>query len=175
MRLYQRTPTKIGDVFKVLVDDESSWFLHFVYIDPVDLNSDVVVAYATHKPDQSIEQIVRKPYAFYLHTTLRFGIKQHIWEKIGSTKVEIDITKLSFKYYRDYDHIDILKDAAQKSKSKKLEPPFDRPYWDVWTIGDTGFRSLDELEDEYEAAEPGGVYPPSFIVERIKTGRTLQI
>ncbi len=175
MKIPKRVITKVGDVFNVASDKYGTWYLQLVYLDVANMNSDVVIGIHLSDDDQdmAITETVKLSYTFYLHTTVKFGVKEGLLEKIGNVPVVADISNMSFKYYRDHNHIEILRRTAERTGNRSLAPKYAEPYWDIWTLGDASFHSVSGEEGNDTKAEPGAIFPPQTIIERIKIGRTI--
>lgn len=165
--MINRVNTKIGEVFRTTEQTGVQKYLQLVYIDPADLNSDVVVVFKNAK-SANIDEIVRGPVEFYMHTTTKQGIKAGFWEKVGSASVVVNIDDLRFKIFRNQEFVDVMRMAAARNPSSALKPAYLNPYWDVWRLGDQSFKSVPKDEGDALQAEEGMVYPALHVVNRMQ-------
>lgn len=139
-----RVQTKVGDVFKV-ANFLDPIYIQLVHIDPVQMNSDVAVVYKENNSENE----------FFLHTTIKDGIKKGLFIKTELLPRKIDLSSLRFKtYIEDYLDEDI------------------QPYWYIWDCLMDKWEKVDEQEGKVFAAQDGGVYPAEDVIYRIKHGKS---
>ena len=140
-----RFQSNINDVFQV-VDSHPTKYVQLVHIDPVQMNSDVVVVYA-ETDDGSFD--------FYVHTTVEQGIQNRLWQKTDREPLAVDLAKLSFKQYMQ----DVFDEGTE-------------PYWYYWTCMDSQWQKVDLQKGLTLDAVEGGIYPASDVLYRIEHGKS---
>lgn len=163
----QRVVTKVGNIFRT---QKGSRYLQLVAIDRANLNSDVVVFFKATDADlgNDFDAIARLPVDFYIHVTASQGVKEGHWEKIGKAPVYVDLSTLVFKYYRDQFQVDMYKKGYERDRSPRLKPPFDKPFWDIWTIPDERYHSVSKEKGDRIIGEEGGIFPPWVVMKRLE-------
>lgn len=153
--------SRVGEVYKVPYVDQNRYF-QFVAIDQTQLNSDVVAVFKlTSAPDEIVEldAITSSDIEFFTHTTVNAGVKQSLWEKIGSSDA-VDSSGALFKeVYYENGLPDIEPFEADSYHS-----------WIVWNINGE-WQHIGADIDKYPNAELGAVFPPGSIVYRIEYGK----
>ena len=156
-----RVVTKVGDVFSVKLDNEVKKYFQLIAFDLTQLNSDVIRAfkkvYAIHATP-TLLNIVNDDVDFYAHCVTKFGIRMHLWDKVGNIS---DVGGTSTILFRDTD------DYGAKVGGENIKVSHN---WFVWHINDNKFIYVGNLEGENRKAEIGVVVNPFDIVERIKIG-----
>ena len=157
-----RVVTKVGDVFSVKLDNEMKKYFQLIAFDLTQLNSDVIRAfkkvYAIHATPTLLD-IVNDDVDFYAHCVTKFGIRMHLWDKVGNISDVGELSKILFRGTNDY---------GAKVGGENIKVSHN---WFVWHINDDEFTYVGNLEGENRKAEIGVVMPPLAIVERIKTGK----
>jgi hypothetical protein len=165
----QRIITKVGFVYKTKETSKGSRYLQLVAIDHANMNSDVVVVYQPKLENtEDIEKVVRQPIEFYMHATVSQGVREGLWEKVGKAPVYIDLSKLVFKYYRDQEYVDMRVKSAKQFNNSRLSPPFNCSYWNVWTLGDESYHSVNDENGKLIKGEEGSINPASSVVDRVE-------
>ena len=154
-----RVIIKIGDVFSVLVDDNSKKYFQYIANDMTQLNSDVIAVFKKKyaiKENLELSQIVKDEVDFYAHCVIKWGIKMNLWIKVGQSK-EIRKVETLFRCSNDY--------------GRKLgeEPIKISSNWRVWKINEE-FRQVGKLVGESQKAEIGIVVSPTDVVHRMING-----
>lgn len=134
--------SSIGDVFEASTQKGKRVYLQLVHIDPVQMNSDVVVVW-----DEEEKEL------FYTHTSVNQGLDEGLWRKIDSTKVEKELGSLVFKIF--------IEDYFDEGK---------HPFWYVWTCIDDEWREIPMDSGKSLKAERGDIFPASDVVYRIENG-----
>lgn len=122
--------TRIGDVFKVHLQNEKKGYFQYFANDPTQLNSSVIRAFINRydiSDEVSIDLIVSGRVDFYAHVVLRWGIELGLWKKMGNSKTLGDIVPF-FRNTNDYGN----KVAISRD-------------WHVWALGEE-FRDVGKLE-----------------------------
>ena len=157
-----RVVTKAGNVFSVKLDNEVKKYFQLIAFDLTQLNSDVIRAfkkvYAIHATPTLLD-IVNDDVDFYAHCVTKFGIRMHLWDKVGNISDVGELSKILFRGTNDY---------GAKVGGENIKVSHN---WFVWHINDDKFTYVGNLEGENRKAEIGVVMPPLAIVERIKTGK----
>ena len=86
MEKKKRIVTKIGDIFSVGLDDKKKRFFQYIAIDETMLGGSVIRVFKRmYKVDlePSFEEIVSDDVDFYTHTSLKIGMQEGYWQKIG--------------------------------------------------------------------------------------------
>lgn len=151
--------TKIGDIYRVHLENSVVRFMHSIAKDDSELHSDVLRIFRRHYgPDEnpSIDTILNDEVECYMHTYARYGLKWNIWEKYGYRLV--DKEQLGPIWFRASQ--DVGKYPLQQIVSKN---------WVVWSINGPRVY-VGKLPEEFHSADLGGVYAPEHIVYRLKTG-----
>ncbi len=151
-----RIVTFIGDIFVVKISDEESKYFQYIANDMSQLNSSVIRAFKTgYSNDKipSLEDIVSDTVDFYAHVSLRNGIEDGLWEKIGKSS-KIGALNILFRDSEDYGNPEI-----KISKN-----------WYVWKINED-YIDIGKLEGEYIKADIGVIVLPEDVVDRMKTGQ----
>lgn len=164
----KRIVTKVGDVYQTKETAEGRRYLQLVAIDLIDLNSDVVVVFADQKgADEPPNIEADSEIEFYTHTTVSQGVREGLWEKVGSRAVAVDLSSLVFKSYYGPDIADVA-----KNMDPGMLPPVPYPNWAVWTPADQERRYVSGAEGIPVKAERGGVFPAPDVLYRIEHGRS---
>jgi hypothetical protein len=161
--------TKVGFVYKTKKTSAGVRYLQLVAIDRANLSSDVIVVF---KPkdikSDDLEEITSRPIEFYTHTTVSAGVRLGMWEKVGKAEVKIDPKALSFGYYRDQWHINLMKKVAKSNGSERLYPPFEKPYWDIWDLTEEKYSSFGWKDGLRAEMQYGGIAPPTIVIKTIE-------
>jgi len=156
----KRIVTKIGDIFCIKIDDSHVRYFQYIANDFYRLNSSTIRVFKTNHPCDnklSMDEIIADEVEFYSHTVLKFGIQDGLWQKVGKSSDVGSFDSIMFR-----------------SEGLDCIPPNFKSYeWYVWHLGEDSFF-IGELTDYYaKATDPGSVFPPSWVVDRIKAGKWL--
>lgn len=154
-----RIVTKIGDVFRVRLDDSTHKYFQYVANDLTQLNSSVIRVFKKkYNLDAKVDlsDVVKGEVDFHAHCVLKWGIQLELWQKVGKSPLVGGVDVL-FRGTKDY--------------GRKLgDPPvLASENWYVWKINED-FSSIGKLTEEYKEAEIGLVINPESIVHRVRTG-----
>lgn len=86
MEKRKRIVTKIGDLFSVDLDGKTKRFFQYVAIDESMLGGSVIRVFKRKydiDAEPSFDEIVNDEVDFYTHTSLKIGIQEEYWQKIG--------------------------------------------------------------------------------------------
>jgi len=170
MTSQKRIVTKVGDIFKTVSVGKKHRYLQLVAIDRANLNSDVIVVFSAAMDRKvNIDEVAQGPIEFYTHTSVSQGVRLGLWERVGNASVYINLENLHFKYHRGKEHVDALKRVAAKMNAPHLEPPFDMPYWDAWSLPDEQYHSISGLAGEKLDAQDGAILPARAVMSRLGT------
>ena len=155
----KRVRTTIGDVFAVQLNKNTKKYFQYIANDRSQLNSPVIRVFKKmysidEAPD--LHAVVAGEIDFYAHVIIQWGIKMHLWEKVGRIKV-IDQPCVIF---RDTD------DCGHKEGE---EPVKVSARWYIWKINEE-FQHVGKLEGQNREAEIGVVVAPPDILLRMQTG-----
>ena len=153
-----RVVTKIGDVFKVEINESQVKYFQLIAFDLLQLNSDVIRGFESIylKTDSpSIEQIVNDKTAFYAHCVTKFGIKMNLWEKVGNSNQVGNLENIIFRSSDDY--------GDERFRDETISEN-----WHIWKLGDENFTKIKKLEGENRNSFIGMVINPLGIIELIK-------
>ena len=154
-----RAYTKVGDIFRVPLENGIVRYVHYIAKDSSELHSDVLRIYKHqyHMDDRpAIDSILRDKIECHLHTFVRYGVKWGLWYKYGSSIInDREISSIVFRESLDYG-----KYPKQTIVSKQ---------WVVWRINGPRLF-VGELPKQYYSSDVGGVYAPEHIIYRLKTG-----
>jgi hypothetical protein len=146
--------TKIGDIFAVRQDASMKYF-QYVADDSTQLNSEVIRAFkSTYPIDASADltDIVAGEIDFYAHVVIAWGIRKHLWEKVGNVPFTGKLTAL-FRRSSDYG------DRSVRTSSN----------WYVWRVNEE-FQPVSKLEADHRKADIGIVVTPEDVIDRRRTG-----
>jgi hypothetical protein len=149
--------TKVGDVFVVSIDNESKQYFQYIISDLTQLNSDVIRVFKKVYPikfEPNLIEIVNDEIDFYTHCSTKAGIKLGLWEFIGNSLDVGDTDSIIFRDTLDYGRV---KEATSNN-------------WRVWKINKE-IVEVGPLSGDNRNSHIGLVFPPSRILERLKTGR----
>lgn len=161
----KRIVTKIGDVFCVEFKDEKKSYFQYVANDTTMLTSSVIRAFKTKYPKNKeipIDDIVKDEVLFYAHTTLKSGIQDGVWYKVGKSKeIGIDeIKKVVFGYI-----LEDLKNFGEIPPKNVLEN------WVIWHINDKNWRHIKSLPQRIiSILQLGSIFPATAIKRKMETG-----
>ena len=153
----KRIVTKIGDVFCIVVDNGCKRYFQYIANDMSCMNSSTIRVFQKTYSSESnpvLEEIVSDEVEFYAHTVLKFGIQDGLWSKVGNNK--------------DIGCVDSVMFRITSGRSPLCLKSYD---WYVWHISKEAI-SIGELTEDYASCtDYGGVFPPEWIVDRIKFGK----
>lgn len=155
----KRIVTKIGDIFCVEIDGKHKRYFQYIANDLHQLNSSTIRVFKhnyAYDDKPSMEDIVADNVDFYTHTVLKFGIQDGLWEKVGKCKDVGSFDSIIFRLYEEWF-------------------PDDTPVgWYIWHFGEEDSHYIGKQLGDYSSiSEYGSVFPPSWVVERIKYGKWL--
>lgn len=154
----RRVVTKVGYIFMT----HDGAMLQLVAIDPVQLNSDVVVVYK-EKNIEDFSTINKQPIAFYHHTTVSAGVKQGLWQKVGKGPLP-HLASLIFKQYFDAEDVETLNEFPDNFFRKIVKL---KPHYTYWHLGEDAWHKMSESRGKQLKAESGDIVPPLTILERM--------
>lgn len=147
--------TKIGDVFKVKIDNNSNKYFQYIISDLTQLNSDVIRAFKKAYPiniNPDLSEIVNGEVEFYAHCVTKLGLKMKYWESVGNNNNVGTFDNVLFRCSGDNPQIKVSDN------------------WWIWKINEEQ-KPVGKLEGENRKAEIGSVIPPDSIVHRMQTGK----
>lgn len=147
--------TKIGDVFKVKIDNNSNKYFQYIISDLTQLNSDVIRAFKKAYPiniNPDLSEIVNGEVEFYAHCVTKLGLKMKYWESVGNNNNVGSFDNVLFRCSGDNPQIKVSDN------------------WWIWKINEEQ-KPVGKLEGENRKAEIGSVIPPDSIVHRMQTGK----
>ena len=152
----KRILIRIGSVFAVKLDDNSTRYFQYVANDTTQLNSEVISVFKRtyhfgESPD--LNDVVAGDIDFFAHVVIRWGVQAKLWEKVGDI-ARVGKVDISFRDSHDYGDPNVRKSTR----------------WIVWKIN-TPFIEVGELSIDHQSAEIGIVVTPTDIIDRIKTGK----
>ena len=100
-----------------------------------------------------LEEIVNDDIDFYTHTSLKIGIKEGYWQKIGNHK-EIGDINIYFRTVGELETSDLNKSH----------------HWLVWRVNGKQ-QDIGELKGEYKKYDLGSLFPSIWVLNKIRTGR----
>ena len=144
-----------GDIFCINIDNKEKVFFQFLTTDITQLNSCVIRVFKkkyciSYTP--TINEILKDEIDFYVHTIIKLGIKNNVWEKVGHSMDLGQTDNIMFKMDASENRI------VQKSYN-----------WLIWRINTPMIR-IGEMKEEYRHFHYGPILPYTFIINKIKTG-----
>jgi hypothetical protein len=156
-----RVVIKIGDVFEVLLDENSKGYFQVIAFDSTQLSSSVIRVFKKKYEilgKLNLSDVVHDEVDFYAHCFVKVGVKLNFWRKVGNVTEVGSVGSIVFRDTNDYGHK--LGDEPVKVSSK----------WYVWRVNDENFTKVGRLTGENQKAEIGLVFSPKSIVDRMRTG-----
>lgn len=148
--------SKIGSIYAVPLRSSGFAFFQHIGFDETQMASEVIRVFKLHHESilgLDLEGLARGEIDFHAHTTIYFGIKMKLWQKIGSVTAESGLEKIRFRTSLDYGVPSIKRSSA----------------WQIWVCGQpqiyVGDLPLENIRDEI-----GVIFSPDSIVDRIETG-----
>ena len=157
MEKQKRIVTKIGDIFSVDLDSKTKKYFQYVTNDETMLNSSVIRVFNRKydiESEPSFEEIVNDDVDFYTHTSLKIGILEEYWKKIGRCA---DIGDTENIFFRSVGELD----ASKLKKSR---------HWLVWKVNCVR-QDIGELNGIYKNYDLGSIFPSIWVLNKIRTGR----
>lgn len=151
-----RTVTRVGDIYKVTIDNGEVRFFQLIARDHCALNGDVIRIFSNHyylDQSPSMEELVNNSIERYMHTYVINGLKMGYWEKYGTSK-EVGSLNLYFRSSLDRFY------PRQNIVSKR---------WDIWKLNDHRIY-VGELPKECARYEIGTVFAPLAVMIQLTTG-----
>ncbi|MEO7101164.1 MAG: hypothetical protein ABI162_17560 [Luteolibacter sp.] len=149
--------TKVGDVFEVDVEGNCKQYLQHIANDVTQMSSNVIRVFKSKYPPNSdfdIEAVVNDEVEFYAHCITKWGVRDGVWRKTGSSEnIGSGHVSVFFRDSGDVGNIQIK--ISQK--------------WWVWKINEEQ-RFVGALEGVLRESEIGIVLQPRHIVDRMTTG-----
>lgn len=152
----KRIVTKIGDIFIVYLDSTTKKYFQYVAIDETMLGGSVIRVFKKKydiDAEPSFGEIVNDEVDFYIHTSLKIGILEGYWHKIGRC-LEIGETKNIF--FRTIGELN----ASKLKKSR---------HWYVWKIN-CKWQDIGEIKVTYKNYYLGSIYAAVNVYNKIKNG-----
>lgn len=146
-----------GNVFKVKLSNGYIRYFQFLGKDVSELNGDVIVIFKKHYTDEqyNMDEILQDEIEYFMHTSVSFGVKLGLWERVFTSPVSIPEADIVFRTSQD-----IGLHPRQHFVSHR---------WVVWSMnGDR--RYVGTLPKKYYKADLGGVYAPIHVIIRLETG-----
>ena len=157
MEKKKRIVTKIGDIFRVDLDDNKKRFFQYVAIDESMLGGSVIRVFKRMydiDAEPSFGEIVNDSVDFYTHTSLKIGILEGYWKKIGRIANIGDTENIFFRSVGELD-------ASKLKKSR---------HWLVWKVN-CERQDIGEMKEIYKKYDLGSIFPSIWVLNKIKTGR----
>ncbi len=157
MEKRKRIVTKIGDLFSVDLDGKTKRFFQYVAIDESMLGGSVIRVFKRKydiDAEPSFDEIVNDEVDFYTHTSLKIGIQEKYWQKIGRNLNVGDTENIFFKTVGELD-------SSRLKKSR---------HWYVWKIN-CKWEDIGEMKEKYIKYDLGSIWPSIWVLNKIKTGR----
>ena len=162
----KRIVTKIGDIFCVDIGDNRKRYFQYIANDIHQLNSSTIRVFThnyTYDDTPNMEDITTDNVEFYTHTVLKSGIQNGLWEKVGKSKDVGSFDSILFRSYND------VPDSIQS-----LSWYTGKEGWYIWHLGEEDSLYIGKQLGDYSSiSEYGSVFPPSWVVDRIKYGKWL--
>ena len=157
MEKRKRIVTKIGDIFRVDLDNKTKRYFQYVAIDETMLGGSVIRVFKRKydiNEEPSFEEIVKDNVDFYTHTSLKIGILEGYWQKVGRCT---DIGDTENIYFRTIGELN----ASKLKKSR---------HWLVWKIN-CKWQDIGEMKDCYTNYDLGALYAAVVVFNKINNGR----
>ena len=157
MEKQKRIVTKIGDIFSVDLDNNKKKYFQYVAIDESMLGGSVIRVFKKVydiDAEPSFGDIVNDEVDFYTHTSLKIGILEGYWKKIGCC---VDIGDTENIFFRSVGELD----ASKLKKSR---------HWLVWKVNCVR-QDIGELNGIYKNYDLGSIFPSIWVLNKIRTGR----
>ncbi len=162
----KRIITRIGDIFCTKIDDK--WKVYFQYIcnDLTQLNSSVIRVFKKRYPiheEVNLEEVVRDEVDFYMHTILRAGIADGVWEKVGKSNT-LGLSGLENVWFI------CTFDTKYNERTHEIIDIDPDKNWDMWKVNQKR-KFVGKLPKKvYPYVELCGIYPYQAINQRIRLG-----
>lgn len=153
-----RYTIKKGDIYRVVLEDNTVRFFQYLGKDISALNGDVIRIFKHHYDNNIVintEEIVSDSVEGYMHTSVIVGLNQGLWQKYSSS------SNLGSK--------DVLFRTSQDSGLYPFQHIVSHK-WVVWKMNEERIF-VGSLPSEYQGADLGGVYAPIHVVYRLATGK----
>lgn len=147
---------RLGDLFRVRVDQSTDGYFQYVVDDVTQLSSQVVRVFAKTATDPGAsdpESVAAGDVAFHAHVMLRDGLKRGFWEFVGHA----DPPALDGILFRDSG------DYGRPEVKISRDWYVCRPNQEQHRVG--------ALEPPLQVAEIGVVIPPESLIHRIRHGK----
>lgn len=162
----KRVVVRIGDIFRVKLDNDMVGFFQYVTKDNIDLGSAVIRVFKTHYPSNqeiSLNDIILDDVDFYTHVFPRAGLILEVWEKVGHAKIlnkeKLEDLIFGICHNEIYDRVNV-----------KLIHVNPLQNWKIWKINDEWIEIGSLPEYLHDKINYGCVYSPMRIKERMETG-----
>lgn len=152
----KRIHTSVGDIFQVEIGDNQVKYFQYVARDLLLLNSDVIRVFRKIFVKDNLidfDDLVKDEDCYIAHTSVSTGVKMGCWEKVGSSKIVLDVNNL-FRVSRNHG------DTSVEN-------------WYVWRLGDDDMRYVGNLEYESKDATIGVVSAPIVMKFKIIEGENV--
>jgi hypothetical protein len=150
---------KIGDIFEVVLTDDTRGYLQYIANDQTQLNSDVVRVFGyegRRDSSKNFESILESDIDFFAHVhDVKVGEKDNLWNKIGNSNNLGDLTKAPL-FRRTMQHG--VKDLVYADK------------WDIWLLNKP-MRATKGTDKLLSKSHIGLIFPTHHVVERMKNGK----
>ena len=157
MEKRRRIVTKIGDIFCANLDSKTKRYFQYVAIDESQLGGSVIRVFKRKydiNAEPSFEEIVNDDVDFYTHTSLKIGILEEYWKKIGRYADIGDAENIFFRTVGE----------LESSNIKKSH------HWLVWKIN-CQMKDIGEMKEKYIKYDLGSIFPSLWVLNKIRTGR----
>lgn len=157
MEKKKRIVTKIGDIFSVDLDGKKKRFFQYVAIDESQLGGSVIRVFKRKydiDAEPSFKEIVNDDVDFYTHTSLKIGILEGYWKKIGRIADIGDSENIFFRSVGDFGSTNMKKSH----------------HWYVWKINHQP-QYIGGLKENYKKYDLGSIFASVVVANKIRTGR----
>lgn len=143
-----------GDIFEVKLGSLRKYF-QFIYKDDEYMAGHLIRAfdYSTEEEaSPNIQDILNAPILFYTYTRVIEGMKDNLWKKIANRQIGSSFEPPTFRQTNDH---------TPKSFN-----------WFIWKEKFANKKVIGELTEKYKKLPVSAIYPPSAIVNWMKTGNS---
>lgn len=154
----------VGDIFEVQLSNDEKGYVQYIGNDLEELNSDVIRVfkrrYSSDK-QPAIEEIISDEIDFYSHVTgVNLGEKYKVWLRYGNSS---DVGNQEYAFFRSH------ADPEEQRPDGTWGWPKVSKTWYIWHLGESKCL-VHRLKGKDTQANPGIVFQPEHIVEKMKLG-----